>query len=79
MSDDIFSEARRTFELLPGPAMMAFALKKLAAADVGRNQMRTWSLRVAAEFGVTFYIRNSLERLLKEVEDQRPKPDQEAA
>jgi hypothetical protein len=75
---DIFSEARRVFERLPGPAMMAFALGKLAEADVERQAMRGWALDITAEFGVLSYVRPSLDRLLAEAERQRPEQEQAA-
>ena len=72
---DIFSEARRIFEVLPGVGTLERAIGKLAAGGVEHACVRSWALSIAAEFGTLAYIRPSLDRMLADAN----KPQDQAA
>jgi hypothetical protein len=66
MSDiEIFAEAKRVFELLPGLGTMEQAVAKLASAGVPLSRIRGWALGIAAEYGIWDYIGPSFERLMR--------------
>jgi hypothetical protein len=63
MSDQIFSEARRTFEIMPGVGSLECAIGKLTAAGVDRARIRAWAASISEEYGVVSYVRRVLDRL----------------
>lgn len=64
MTEDIFAEAKRALEILPGPAMMQQAIRALVRKGVGLPRVREWALSTAALYGITDYIERDLDRWL---------------
>lgn len=71
---DAFSEARRVFEFLPGPATLQSAINKLAAAGIERDRIRSFAIDISAEFGTLAYTRQSLDRMLAAATKQEGEP-----
>ena len=61
---DIFSEARRSFEVLPGVGTLEHAIGKLSRAGVEHSRIRGWALAIAEEYGVITYTRPAIDRAL---------------
>jgi hypothetical protein len=64
MSEEIFSEARRVFEVLPGVGTLEHAIGKLAVAGVDLPRIRTWALDIASEYGISHYVRPGFDRMM---------------
>jgi hypothetical protein len=64
MTEQIFSEARRSFEILPGVGTMEHAIGKLARAGVQPSRIRGWALAISEEFGILSYTRPVLDRMM---------------
>ena len=61
---EIFSEARRTFEVLPGVGCLESAVGKLVKAGVDPDRIRGWALSISAEFGILSYVRPAFGRIM---------------
>jgi hypothetical protein len=64
MKADIFTEARRSLEVLPGVGTLEHAVCKLARAGVDHKRIRGWALSIAEEYGILAYARPELDRML---------------
>jgi hypothetical protein len=64
MSDQIISEARRTFEVLPGVGTLEHAVGKLSRAGVEHSRIRAWALATAEEYGISHYVRPGFDRMM---------------
>lgn len=53
---DAFARASRSFERLPGPGMMRYAIGKLARAGVPEPAIRDWCGDVAVQYGIESYV-----------------------
>jgi hypothetical protein len=64
MTADIFSEARRTFEVLPGVGTLERAMGKLAGAGVEQSRIRGWALAISEEYGILSYVGPVIDRMM---------------
>lgn len=64
MTAEIFSDARRTFEVLPGVGCLEHAVEKLAQGGVDQGRIREWALSISEEYGILSYVRPSLDRMM---------------
>jgi hypothetical protein len=64
MTGDIFYEARRSFEVLPGVGTLEHAIGKLARAGVDHPRIRGWALSISEEYGIIAYTRLAIDRAL---------------
>ncbi len=67
MNTEIFSEARRVFEILPGVGTLEQGIAKLTRAGVEHSRVRAWALSVADEYGILSYVHSDIERLMRGV------------
>ncbi len=65
MNAEIFSEARRVFEILPGVGTLEGGIAKLARAGVPRSQIRGWAISICEEYGISEYVGPGLDRLMR--------------
>jgi hypothetical protein len=64
MSEAIFSEARRAFEVLPGVGTLEHSVGKLTRAGVKHSLIRGWALSISEEYGILSYVRPVLDRMM---------------
>jgi hypothetical protein len=61
---DIFSDARRSFEVQPNAGTLDHSIGKLAGAGVELDRIRGWAFGISREYGIIDYIRPELDRML---------------
>jgi hypothetical protein len=64
MTDRIFSEARRIFEVLPGEGTLERAIGKLSGAGVDHSRIRGWANSISEEYGIAHYVGPALDRMM---------------
>jgi hypothetical protein len=69
---DVYSDARRTFEVLPNVGTLELAVRKLAGAGVESARVRGWALSIAEEYGILAYVRPGLDRMMASAVETSP-------
>ena len=63
MSDPIFAEARRKFELIPGAGSLQNAISMLRKGGIDQARIRAWAISISEEYGVVFYCRSVIDQI----------------